>query len=151
MRGFFNNLFRGKQSVSLEEACQKNQENLSRAKATDEEEILVWQASNALTSGEFEEAVQRYLELAIKYPWNKGLYLSQVGAGYYFLTEFDKAIAYYLEAKQVGMDAAMMDDSVWETCETQYNNTHNKTDIKKYLEYFPEGSHIKKAQKLLNG
>ncbi|WP_420399513.1 hypothetical protein [Flagellimonas sp.] len=151
MRGFFSNLFKGKQTVSLEEACQKNQEYLSKAKTAEEEEILEWQASNALTSGEFEEAVQRYLELAIKFPWNKGLYLSQVGAGYYFLTEFDKAIAYYLEAKQVGMDAALIDDNVWETCETQYNNTYNKMDIKKYLEYFPEGNHVQKAHKLLNG
>ncbi|WP_431123594.1 hypothetical protein [Flagellimonas flava] len=151
MRRFFSNLFKGKQSVSLKEAYQKSGEYLSRTRATDEEETLEWQASNALTSGEFEEAVQRYLELAIKYPWNKGIYLSQVGAGYYFLTEFDKAIAYYLEAKQVGMDAALIDDNVWETCETQFNNTYNKTDIKKYLEYFPEGNHVDKAQKLLNG
>ena len=149
--GFFRSLFGRKRSMTLEEANKKNQQYLSKVKAADEEEILVWQASNALTSGEFEEAVQRYLELAIKYPWNKGLYLSQAGAGYYFLTEFDKAIAYYLEAKQVGMDANMMDDNIWEACETQYNNTHNKTDIKKYLEYFPEGKHLHKAHKLLNG
>ncbi|TMU56372.1 tetratricopeptide repeat protein [Flagellimonas algicola] len=151
MRGFFSNLFRRKIIMAMETVNKRNQGSQSITKHMDEEESLEWCASNAMTSGEFEEAVQRYLELAIKYPWNKGFYLSQVGAGYYYLTEFDKAIAYYLEAKQVGMHAAKMDDNVWEACETQYNNTQNKTDIKKYLEHFPEGSHAQKAQKLLNG
>ena len=144
--GLFSSLFRGKRCTPKEEYKQKK----PNLRIVSEEDTLEQQASNAMSNGEFEQSVELYLELACKYPLRKGLYLSRVGAAYYFLTEFDKAIAYYLEAKQQGMDEVLMDANVWKACSTQYNNTHDIMDIKKYLEYFPEGKYTKKAQKLLN-
>jgi len=104
-----------------------------------------------MTSGKFDKSIQLYQKLADTYLEKKGLYLSQVGAAYYFLEDYATAIEYYIKAKENGADSAMIDDNVWEACETIYETDKtDKTAIEKYLEYYPNGNYTKKAKKLLS-
>jgi tetratricopeptide (TPR) repeat protein len=141
----------GKKKQTLEQANEANKDFTAKNPVPqDEEKAMIREASGALTSGNFEKAITLYSEMADKYPANKGLYLSQVGAAYYFLEDYNKAIEYYVTAKNEGADAGMMDDNIWEACETIYNKTKDNTAIEKYLEYYPEGNYAKKAKKILS-
>ncbi|MCI5057949.1 MAG: hypothetical protein MRY83_17680 [Flavobacteriales bacterium] len=149
--GFFAKIFGKKDSMTLEEANDINQQYIEdNPTPTDDENGLLRRASSALTSGSFKEAVQIYEEMAEKFPESKGMYLSQVGAAYYFLNEFDKAIEYYISARDHGADASMMDDNIWEACEAIYKNTNEINSIQRYLELCPNGSYTKKANKLIS-
>ncbi|WP_196888984.1 tetratricopeptide repeat protein [Aureivirga sp. CE67] len=113
-----------------------------------DEDSLLRAASSALTNSEFEKSIEYYNKLVANYPENKGLYYSQIGAAHYFLNDFHKAIEYYLLAKKNG-DTEMMDDNIWEACEAIYKKDQDKKAIEKYLEYYPNGSYAKKANKIL--
>lgn len=115
-----------------------------------EEDALMRQAAGAMSSRNFETAIHLYEKLAEQYPAKKGLYLSQVGAGYYFTGDMEKAIELYLLARDNGADSRMMDDNLWEACETLYKSTGDIAALNRYLEYCPEGQYVKKAQKILN-
>lgn len=148
--GIFSKLF-VKDKKGLVEADKQNQEYLKSAPvAQDNEENKMRAASSALTGGDFPKASLLYHELAEEYPQNKGLYLSQVGVAKFFLNEYEEAIKYYLQAKDNGADNNMMDDNIWEACEALYNKAQDKQYIQKYMEYFPNGSYVKKANKILS-
>ncbi|GAA4275588.1 tetratricopeptide repeat protein [Aquimarina mytili] len=148
--GLFSFLF-GKKKMTLEQANQKNQEYVAQnPEPKNDENAMMRQASIMLTSGKFEEAIELYKKLAENYPENKGLYLSQVGAAWYFLNDFQKAIQYYKEARENGANESMMDDNIWEASEAIYKNNNDKNAIEKYLEYYPDGSYVKKAKKILS-
>ncbi|AUP81105.1 tetratricopeptide repeat protein [Flavivirga eckloniae] len=147
--GLFDSLF-GKKKMTLEQANEKNQKHISEnPKPKDDEDSLLRQASSALTSGKFNDSIELYKKLAVSYPEKKGLYLSQIGVAYYFLKDYVKAIGFYSEAKDNGADSRMMDDNIWEACEAIYNSNNDKAAIEKYLEYYPNGSYVKKAKKIL--
>ncbi|GAA3649446.1 tetratricopeptide repeat protein [Flavivirga jejuensis] len=148
--GLFNSLF-GKKKMTLDEANAKNQDFITKnPEPKDDENSLMRQASNMLTNRKFDESIEFYKRLAENYPENKGLYLSQVGVGFYFLNDFDKAIEYYLKAKNEGADSNMMDDNIWEACEAIYNKNNDKKAIERYLEYYHNGNYAKKAKKILS-
>lgn len=148
--GLFDSLF-GKKKITLEEANEENKEFISKnTEPKNDEDSLMRQASSALTNGEFEKSIELYKNLASDYPEKKGVYLSQVGVAFYFLNDFNKAIEYYLNAKENGADSDMMDDNTWEACEAIYKNESDKTALEKYLNYFPNGSYAKKAKKILS-
>ncbi len=148
--GLFNFLF-AKKKVTLEEADEMNKKIIAEnPEPADNEDALMRQASSAMTSGKFEKSVELYQKLANDYPDKKGLYLGQVGAAYFFLNDFNKAIEYYLSAKENGADTDMMDDNIWEASEAIYEKDKDKSAIQKYLEYYPNGSYVKKANKILS-
>ena len=148
--GLFNSLF-GKKKMTLEEANEENKKFISENPGSkNDEDSLMRQASSALTNGDFEKSIELYQKLADDYPEKKGLYLSQIGAALYFLNDFNKAIEYYLNAKENGADSDMMDDNIWEACEAIYKKDNDKAAIEKYLEYYPNGSYVKKAKKILS-
>ncbi|MCT4615099.1 MAG: hypothetical protein N4A49_09535 [Marinifilaceae bacterium] len=103
-----------------------------------------------MTGGEFEKSINIYHKLAKDYPASKGLYLSQIGVGFYFMGDRNKAIEYYILALNNGADTDMIDDNVWEACEEIYEEEKNKAIIEKYLEYFPDGNYKKKAKKIVS-
>lgn len=149
--GLFDFLF-GKKKTTLAEANKMNEAHFTANPAPkNDEDALMREASSAMTSGNFDKSIQLYQKLADTYSEKKGLYLSQVGAAYYFLKDYTKAIEYYLKAKENGADSAMIDDNIWEACETIYEmDKTDKTAIEKYVEYYPNGSYTKKAKKLLS-
>jgi tetratricopeptide (TPR) repeat protein len=115
----------------------------------DTEDALVRRASYLMTTGNFNESLEIYQQLVAEYPAKKGLYLSQVGASYYFLGEYDLALEAYLLSRNNGMNPDMINDNIWEVCEERYQQTKNLAFIRQYLELCPEGNHQKKATKLL--
>ncbi|GAA3652330.1 tetratricopeptide repeat protein [Flavivirga jejuensis] len=148
--GLFNFLF-GKKKITLDELKVKNQDYISKnPKPKNEENALMRQASRMLTSENFNESIELYKKLAENYPQKKGLYLSQIGAAFYFLNDFDKAIEYYLKAKNEGVDSYMIDNNIWETCKAIYYSTNDDKTIERYLEYYPHGNYAKKAKKILS-
>ena len=148
--GLFDFLFR-KNKMTLGQANKVNQEFISmNPEPKNDEDSLMRQASSAMTGKDFEKSIILYQKLVNDYPDNKGLYLSQIGAAYFFLNEFNLAIEYYVKARDNGADNNMMDDNIWEACEAIYKNDNDKTVIEMYLEYYPNGSYVKKAQKMMS-
>ncbi|MDC8002482.1 hypothetical protein POV27_00330 [Aureisphaera galaxeae] len=148
--GLFSSLF-GKRKMTLEEMNEKNKTYISdNPNPKDDEDGRMREASVAMTSGQFEESAELYEKLAEDFPAKKGLYLSQVGAAYYFLKDFHTAISFYVTAKEHGADTSMMDDNIWEACEAIYNQENDKTAIERYLTHYPNGKYAKKAEKILS-
>ncbi len=140
-----------KKGISLEDANKMNQEFIANNPQTkDSEDALMRQASSAMTSGKFNDAIHLYTQLANEYPGKKGLYLSQVGAAHFFLEDYEKAIDAYVDARHNGMDESMIDDNIWEACETIYKKTDDQAALQKYLDLCPDGGYVKKANKWLN-
>ncbi len=115
-------------------------------------------ASKLMTSKKFRESLDLYKILSENYPNNKGLYESQIGAAYYFLGEYEKAIEYYISSLNNGGNKSMMDDNIWEAAEAfskldlllaNGSIIKPKNLIEKYVELFPNGSHAKKAKEIL--
>lgn len=148
--GFFDFIFGKKGSSSLlEEMDRENERFISKNPAVSEEDAMMRNAASLMTSGRFKESLDAYLLIAEKFPEKKGLYQSQVGANYYFLGEFEKAIEYYVEARGNGMDASMIDDNIWEALEALYGRTKDKKYLRRYLELCPNGAYTKKVNKLI--
>jgi tetratricopeptide (TPR) repeat protein len=148
--GLLNFLF-GKKSkpMTFEEADRINNRHIATTKAKDEEDNLMRQAAKAMSSKNFDNAIEQYTYLANLYDTKRGLYESQVGAAYYFKEEYGKALEWYIAALQHGADKSMMDDNIWEAVEALYDDTSNKDYLLSYQELFPNGQYHKKATALL--
>lgn len=118
--------------------------------STDDESTAFNAASGLMLKGQYQAAVETYGRLAEKFPNEKGTCESQIGAGKFFLGQYEEAIAHYLKAIDFGMEKDLMDDNIWEVCETLYKKQRNKAHIQRYLEWMPDGDYAKKARKLLS-
>lgn len=157
--GLFDFLF-GKSKNSLEDLDKKNDDFITKNPISENDENeMMRNASKLMTSKQFQESLDLYKVLSEKYPNNKGLYQSQIGAAYYFLGDFENAVEYYISSINNGGDKRMMDDNIWEAAEA-YSNLeiltkdgsliiHPKNLIEKYLEIFPNGAYSKKAKSIL--
>ncbi|MDH5655084.1 MAG: hypothetical protein OEZ34_04215 [Spirochaetia bacterium] len=106
-------------------------------------------ASQMLIQGDYEAAIKANQMLSEKYPEEKAECENSIGACWFFLNEFEKAISHYLISKEAGMDADMIEDNIWESAEAHYSKTANTNLLKKYLELYPDGSYRKDAEGLL--
>ncbi|MBZ4283831.1 hypothetical protein LAJ55_13555, partial [Streptococcus pneumoniae] len=70
-------------------------------------------AANFMLEQMYDECIEAYQLLQEKYPSELGTCQAQIGAAYFFKDEFEKAISYYILAKENGADEGMMDDNVW--------------------------------------
>ncbi|MFN8397658.1 MAG: hypothetical protein U0176_23765 [Bacteroidia bacterium] len=148
--GFLDSLFGKKKKITLEEGHAINQAHVAANPVpASNENARMRQASSALTGKRFQEAIDLYKALANDFPAQKGTYLSQVGAAYYFLGDYHQAIDYYVQARDHGMTAFMIDDNIWEACEAIHSQTRDASIANRYLELCPGGSHTKAAKKML--
>jgi TolA-binding protein len=106
-------------------------------------------ASQLMLNGQYKECIAYYSAIAEQYPQKQGLCESQIGAAYYFLGNYVEAIEYYLQARDNGMNPDMMDDNIWEACETIYQKTNDLTAIDQYIKLCPQGKYIENAKNLL--
>jgi tetratricopeptide (TPR) repeat protein len=97
----------------------------------------------------YNEAIAAYQHIAEKFPKEKGTAHGQIGAAHFFKGDYEKAIEYYVSARSNGEHAGMMDDNIWEACETLYKQSQDKKWANKYLELCPEGAYKKQANELL--
>jgi len=147
---FFNFLF-GKKKLTIEDGDKMHDElynNISTSLSTESE--LTKNAIKLLTSGKHIESIEVYKQLINEYPAQRNTYESQIGANYYFLGEFEKAIEYYTLSINHGFNKSMSDDNIWEACLALYEKIKNKHYIQQYMEQFPQGNFIKKAKNILS-
>lgn len=147
---FFSFLF-GKQKLTLEEGDKMHDElysNISKPLSTESE--LTKSAIKLLTSGKHTASIEVYKQLINEYPAQRDTYESQIGANYYFLGEFENAIEYYTLSMQHGFNKSMSDDNIWEAYLALYEKTKHQDYIQQYMEQFPQGNFIKKANSLLS-
>lgn len=85
--GLFNFLF-GRKKKELESTNKKVKDD------------LLEEATSALEKRDFPGAIEIYQKLADDNPKYKGLYLSQIGALFYFLNDHDKVMEYNLIVMQ---------------------------------------------------
>lgn len=147
---FFDFLF-GKDKLSLEEGDKIHDELYSKIKTPlSAESDLTKKAIKLLTSGKHAESIEIYMQLINEFPAQKNTYESQVGANYYFLGEFEKAIEYYTLSMQNGFSKSMSDDNIWEAYQALFEKSKDKSYLEKYIQKFPQGNAISEATKLLN-
>ncbi|MCC5944593.1 MAG: hypothetical protein JJT94_06630 [Bernardetiaceae bacterium] len=107
-------------------------------------------AAQLMAKGAYQNCIQAYQQLCERYPDQRGTCEGQIGAAYFFLGEYEQAIHYYLEAREHdASNADMMDDNIWEACETIYNEHGNRRAIEQYAVYCPDGKYLKKAAAIL--
>jgi tetratricopeptide (TPR) repeat protein len=106
-------------------------------------------AAQLMMKAQYKQTIAYYSAIAIQYPVKQGLCESQIGAAYYFLGDYTQAIEYYVQARENGMNPDMMDDNIWEACETIYQKTNQLNAIALYLKLCPEGNYAKDAKILL--
>ncbi|MDD3877084.1 MAG: hypothetical protein PHT69_10710 [Bacteroidales bacterium] len=146
--GLFDFLFK-KKSLTLEEADKLNDTFIAKNPIPkDDENSMMRQAAKLMSGQQFEDSIELYTKLAENYPANRGLYQSQIGAAYYFLADYNKAISFYTAALNNGADKGMMDDNIWEATEALFKQTGEKAHLDNYKLLFPEGNYVKKAEKL---
>jgi tetratricopeptide (TPR) repeat protein len=156
--GLFDTLF-GKKKITLDDADKINDEFIKNSPvAINDENEMMRNASKLMSSKKHSESIDLYTKLSESYPKNKGLYESQIGANYYFLGDYEKAIEYYVSAMNNGSNKNMMDDNIWEAAEAfsklqtpakDGSIINTKSLIEKYIEIFPNGSYVKKAKNIL--
>jgi tetratricopeptide (TPR) repeat protein len=106
-------------------------------------------AARLMDNEQYNQAIAYFSAIAIQYPHEQGLCECQIGAAYYFLGDYEQAIEYYLAAREHGMNEDMMDDNIWEACETIFQKTNDLSAIEQYLKLCPEGKYIEDAKILL--
>ena len=134
--------------LSFEQA-QKLRDSFLSVMSQDDEDRAFNAAAGLMLKGAFQQTIEAYQSLAEKYPSRLGDCESQIGAAYHFLKQYDKAIEYYRSAEKNGADRSTMDDNTWEACLAAFKKTNDKSYINKYLELYPNGNYVKKANKLL--
>lgn len=74
-------------------------------------------AARLLMTGDHEGAIVAYSLVMQEHPEEQATCEGQIGASYYFLGQYEKAIEFYRAAKEHGADAEMMDDNIKEAVE----------------------------------
>lgn len=110
------------------------------------------QACRLVPQGKYAEALAMFEEVkkTTTDPDQKGTCDNQIGVCYFFMNDFEKAIAAYASSFQNGFDKAMADDNIWEACEALMKKDNDKAKwAKHYLSILPQGNYAGKAQKLM--
>jgi tetratricopeptide (TPR) repeat protein len=106
-------------------------------------------AAGLMLNKDYTGAIAAYESIMEKYPEEKGVCLGQIGAAEYFLGNYETSLERYIEAKNSGEDNDMMEDNIWEACETIHKEKGSSAGVERYISLYPQGRYIKKAIKLL--
>lgn len=106
-------------------------------------------ACQLLTQEHYHQSIDSFEQIMLHAPNQKGLCENQIGAAYFFLDQYDKAIEAYLRSLDYGFDIKMLDYNIWEAAEVHFQNSGDNSLIKVYLQYFPNGNASTTAQQLL--
>lgn len=107
--------------MTLQEAAELQEYWQSRLTMNDRDGLIT-AASKMLLGGLYAEAIEAYRGIIKKYPELTGDCLGSIGAAYYFLGNFQRAITYYERAKAEGAPADVMDDNIAEAREALEGN-----------------------------
>lgn len=106
--------------VSFEEA-RKVQDEVQAVLKTDDVSAKINAAARLMTGKQFKECIEAYQAIAAQHPDQQATCEAQIGAAYFFLGQYQKAIEYYEAAKAHGEDAGMMDDNIREAKDALLN------------------------------
>ncbi len=98
--------------LSLEQAKELQEKIFATLSETDDVNTKVNAAARLMTSGQFEACIQAYEHIATAHPQELPTCESQIGAAYYFLGQYEKAIEYYQRALEHGADPEMIKTSL---------------------------------------
>jgi tetratricopeptide (TPR) repeat protein len=76
-------------------------------------------ATKLLTGKRYKDCIEAYRAIGADHPDRWGDCLANMGASYFFLGEFEKAIACYTQAMKHGVDEDLMRDNIAEAREEQ--------------------------------
>ena len=100
-------------------------------------------AAQLSSSGRYEESNMALEKILARYPEDAATCLNMMGANFFFLQDYPKAIDFYLKALKQGESKEMIEFNVWEACvelmkqatdETQRNHWRTL-----YRQHFPQG------------
>lgn len=131
------------------EELKKTRAELLENVGQNDETLAINEAAGLLLDKNFEGSKQAYESIMIKYPNSKGKCLEQIGVAEFYLGNYEKALEYYIEAKNNGEDNFMTEDNIWEVCEILYKNNGSSDAPETYLSIYPKGRYAKKAGKLV--
>lgn len=98
-------------------------------------------ASNLLNLGEHWTSIEAFEQIAELYPQEKASCENMIGANYFYLQKYEKALERYLNALTLGEDKEMMEYNIWEVCtKLMEQSVEDKQKWKEvYDTNFPEG------------
>lgn len=108
-------------------------------------------ADKLLREGPYEMAIKMYQSLIQKYPEERDRYENGIGSAQLKLGQFEKAIDYYLMARDHGMHPEISDKHIWDACQKHFQATSDTLLLERYVLYCPEGKYRFKAAELLKG
>jgi len=132
------------------EPAKKIREELLKKTIQDEVSIEINAAAGLMLNKDYEGSKSAYESIAIKYPQSKGKCLGQIGVAEFFLGNYEAALENYIESKNNDKDDEMTEDNIWEVCEVLYKKHGSSKAVDQYLNLYPEGRYIKKANKLVS-
>jgi len=147
--GLFDFLTGKKSTQAQMETAKKERDKFLSGAKVDDESAKWNHASGLMLEQRFQESIAAYEALAVEFPERRHDAESQIGAAYFFLGQLEQALEMYVRAHEHGFDKDMSDDNIWEACEALASKGH-KQFLSRYLELFPHGKYVKKAQKLLS-
>ena len=103
--------------LSHEEARELQDELSSVMESSADVSQKINAAARLMTPGLFKECIEAYEKIAKEHPDERGTCEGQIGACYYFLKEYDKAIEHYEAGIKYGADEDMMKDNIKEARE----------------------------------
>lgn len=106
-------------------------------------------ASALMMEKKYQDAEFAYRLIMDRFPDIKGLCLSQVGVCHSERGNSSQALETYLEARNAGAKASMIDDLIWYLCEEQFEAEGSSQWLQTYLTHSPEGRYRKEAEALL--
>lgn len=136
------------QGISHEEA-QAIQSEIRTLLNSDDKNSAINRACLLLTKGYYKQCITAFEKIMESIPSEKGICENQIGAAYFFLSKYEKAVEHYLLSLESGFDREMLDYNVWEAAEEHFKISGDNNLVKLYLDHFPNGEAKDAAIKLL--
>ena len=102
-------------------------------------------AARLSNQGQYEASNELLAKIIEQYPAEQASSLNLIGANWFFLEDYEKAIDYYVKALEAGESKEMIDFNVWEACRELYKGAETPEEALRWKNYyqrlFPEGKH----------
>ncbi|MEO3946349.1 hypothetical protein [Gorillibacterium sp. CAU 1737] len=107
-------------------------------------------AMDLFLNKDFEGSIRAYEEIMVNYPENVGNCYWHIGVSEFFLGHYETALERYTQAKENDEDHDMTEDNIWEVCEILFKKDGSKQWMERYVNLYPQGRFVKKANKLVS-
>lgn len=95
-------------------------------------------ASRLSNQGQYQESNTVLEKIINDYPEEQGSSLNLLGANWFFLANYEKAIDFYLQARAAGENEEMIDFNVWEACRELYKVAATPEEALKWKNYYEQ-------------